>query len=568
MKSGVVDDDGVRRALSVQKMGGGRLGSILVKLQLCTDEQIRGALREQLGVEIIRLEEFKIDSAALSAVPRELILKYEAIPTQTDTETIHVAMLDPFNLTAIDEIQFATGKRLIVVSCTESDFKQFVEEHLESQTLMEDILQGGEFYARAVEAVDTGGYNKKHNDSDADEDIVHNLKIAGGQAPIVTLCNFLLVESINRRASDVHIEPYETYLRVRLRIDGVLQNLITPPQRLHGAMLTRMKIMAEMDIANRREPQDGHIAIRYEGETCHYRVSTIPTVYGEKCVIRLLKKDKSLTTLDSIGFGPDDLKRFKKAIALPQGLVLVTGPTGSGKTTTLHAGVSKLNVPGVNIVTLEDPVEATIDGINHVQINIAAGVTFTTGLRSILRQDPDVVFIGEMRDSEVSAIAIKAALTGHMVMSTLHTNSAAESLMRLKDMGVAHYLLANALAMLVAQRLVRRVCPDCSEPYQITEAERAEFCVTDEMFKGASLNKGRGCSNCFNTGYRGRAAVYEVLTVDNALRSLIRKEATVEAIIEQARAGGMKLLYEAGILRVLEGVTTFEEVRRVLSEAQ
>lgn len=548
-------------------MGGGRLGSILVKLQLCTDEQIRGALREQMGVEIIRLEEFTIDSAALSAVPRELILKYEAIPTQADTDTIHVAMLDPFNLTAIDDIQFATGKRLVVVSCTESDFKSFVEEHLESQTLMEDILQGGEFYARAVKAVETGGH-KKDDGEDSEEDIVHNLKIAGEQAPIVTLCNFLLVESINRKASDVHIEPYETYLRIRLRIDGVLQNLITPPQRLHGAMITRMKIMAEMDIANRREPQDGHIAIRYEGETCHYRVSTLPTVYGEKCVIRLLKKDASLTTLDSIGFGPDDLERFKKSISLPQGLVLVTGPTGSGKTTTLHAGVSQLNVPGVNIVTLEDPVEATIDGINHVQINIAAGVTFTSGLRSILRQDPDVVFIGEMRDSEVSAIAIKAALTGHMVMSTLHTNSAAESLMRLKDMGVAHYLLANALAMLVAQRLVRRVCSNCSEPYEMTEAEREEFGVTDAMFEGATLNKGRGCSNCFNTGYRGRAAVYEVLTVDNALRSLIRREATVEEIIEQARAGGMKLLYEAGVLRVLEGVTTFEEVRRVLSEAQ
>ncbi len=564
--AGVVDDDAIRRALGVQKMGGGRLGSILVKLRLCTEAQIRDALRQQMGVEIVKLDEFKIDAAALSAVPRELILKYEAIPTQADHETIHVAMLDPFNLTAIDDIQFATGKRLVVVSCTEADFKGFVKEHLESQSLMEDILQGGEFYERAVKAVDTG--YKSSDDEGEDEDIVHNLKIAGEQAPIITLCNFLLVESINRRASDVHIEPYETYFRVRIRIDGVLQTLITPPQRLHGAMITRMKIMAEMDIANRREPQDGHIAIRYEGETCHYRVSTLPTVYGEKCVIRLLKKDASLTTLESIGFGPEDLVRFKKAIALPQGLVLVTGPTGSGKTTTLHAGLAELNEPGVNIVTLEDPVEATIDGINHVQINVAAGVTFTSGLRSILRQDPDVVFVGEMRDSEVSAIAIKAALTGHMVMSTLHTNSAAESLMRLKDMGVAHYLLANALAMLVAQRLVRRVCSECKEPYEITAAEREEFGVTDEMLEGATLFKGRGCAHCFDSGYRGRAAVYEVLTVDNALRSLIRREASVEEIIEQARKGGMKLLYEAGILRVLEGVTTFAEVRRVLSEAQ
>ena len=563
----VVDDIAIQRALAVQKMGGGRLGAILIKLRLCTEAQIREALKQQMGIEIVRLDQFDRDEAALSALPRELMLKYEAIPLRQDQDTIHVAMLDPFNLTAIDDMQFATGKRIVVVSCTESDFTKFVDEHLKSQSLMKEILEGGEFYQKAIENVE-GAARREKDKEDGAEDVVHDLKIAGEQAPIITLCNFLLVESITRRASDIHIEPYETYLRIRLRIDGVLQTLLTPPRRLHGAMLTRMKIMADMDISKRREPQDGHIAIRFEGETCHYRVSTLPTVYGEKCVIRLLKKDASLTSLDDIGFDPEDLERFKKAIAMPQGIVLVTGPTGSGKTTTLHAGISHINQPGVNIVTLEDPVEATIQGINHVQINVAAGVTFASGLRSILRQDPDVVFVGEMRDTEVSAIAVKAALTGHLVMSTLHTNSAAESLMRLTDMGVASYLMANALVMIVAQRLVRRVCPGCAEPYTPTAAERDEFQLDDALLAKAKLRKGRGCSQCFESGYRGRAAVYEVLLINNELRSLIRRGAPVEEIIAQARESGMKLLFQAGVEKALAGVTTLAEVRRTLSEAQ
>jgi type IV pilus assembly protein PilB len=563
----VVDDIAIQRALGVQKMGGGRLGAILIKLRLCTEAQIREALKQQMGIEIVRLDTFDRDEAAISALPRELMLKYEAIPLRQDQDTIHVAMLDPFNLTAIDDMQFATGKRIVVVSCTESDFTKFVDEHLKSQSLMKEILEGGEFYQKAIENVE-GTARREKDKEDGAEDVVHDLKIAGEQAPIITLCNFLLVESITRRASDIHIEPYETYLRIRLRIDGVLHTLLTPPRRLHGAMITRMKIMADMDISKRREPQDGHIAIRFEGETCHYRVSTLPTVYGEKCVIRLLKKDASLTSLDDIGFDPEDLERFKKSIALPQGIVLVTGPTGSGKTTTLHAGISYINQPGVNIVTLEDPVEATIQGINHVQINAAAGVTFASGLRSILRQDPDVVFVGEMRDTEVSAIAVKAALTGHLVMSTLHTNSAAESLMRLTDMGVASYLMANALVMIVAQRLVRRVCPGCAEHYTPTSAEREEFQLDDELLAKSKLRKGRGCTQCFESGYRGRAAVYEVLCISNELRSLIRRNASVEEIIAQARLGGMKLLFQAGVEKALAGVTTLAEVRRTLSEAQ
>lgn len=565
VEAGVVDDEAVRRALAVQKMGGGRLGSILVNLRLCTEEQIRRALSAQLGIEMVRLEDFSPDAAAMGAIPRELVLKYEAIPLRVEKDAVHVAMLDPFNLTALDDIRFVVGKKLVVVSCTEADFAAFVKEHLETQSLMQDILDGGDFYERAVEHIEGGDEGATGED---DEDVVHDLKLAGEQAPIITLCNFLLVESINRRASDVHIEPYETYFRVRLRIDGTLQNLITPPQRLHGSMVTRMKIMAGMDIAKRREPQDGHIAICYQGETCHYRVSTLPTIYGEKCVIRLLKKDETLASIDTLGFESGDLARFKSSIRKPQGIVLVTGPTGSGKTTTLHAGLAMINEPGTNIVTLEDPVEASIPGINHVQINEAAGLTFSAGLRSILRQDPDVVFVGEMRDTEVAGIAVKAALTGHLVLSTLHTNSAGESLLRLADMGVPPYLVANALTMIVAQRLMRRVCERCVGPYTPTDAELAEFVPDSVGLESAEFRKGSGCDHCYNTGYRGRTAVYEVLRVTNDMRTLIRKEAPIETILACAEEDGMTLLYDGGIAKVLRGETTFDEVRRTLTDAR
>lgn len=565
--AGVVDDAAVMRALAVQKMGGGRLGSILVNLRLCTEDQIRSALTSQLGIEMVRLEDFSPDEVAIGAIPRELILKYEAIPLRVEDDRIHVAMLDPFNLTALDDIRFATGRKLVVVSCTEGDFASFVKEHLETQSLMQDILEGGEFYRKAVENLEGAREAEIAADS-ADAELVHDLKLAGEEAPIVTLCNFLLVESINRRASDIHIEPYETYFRVRLRIDGTLQNLITPPQRLHSSMVTRMKIMADMDIAKRREPQDGHIAIRYSGETCHYRVSTLPTIYGEKCVVRLLKKDENLSSVDTLGFEPEELAKFKQAMQRPQGIVLVTGPTGSGKTTTLHAGLSMINEPATNIVTLEDPVEASIAGINHVQINDAAGLTFSAGLKSILRQDPDVVFVGEMRDPEVSAIAVKAALTGHLVLSTLHTNSASESLLRLADMGVPPYLLANALVMIVAQRLMRKVCDSCSEPYVPTAADVEEFELSDERIAASTFIKGRGCERCYNSGYRGRTAVYEILRVTNDLRTLIRTDAPTEDIIACAEKDGMRLLFTAGVEKVLRGETTFAEVRRTLTDAR
>lgn len=565
VQDGVVTEDMVQRALAVQKMGGGRLGSVLVNLKFCTEQQIQAALTRQLaGVEVVELTDFTPDEAVLELIPRDLVRKYEAVPVQKEGDTVYVAMMDPYNLTAIDDIRFCTGARkLVVMTCTEGAFKAFVKEHLETQSLIEEILEGGDFYDKAISSVDSDDVAPVPEDED---EVVHDIRLAGEQPPIITLCNFLLVESIRRGASDIHVEPYETYFRIRLRIDGRLQTLLTPPQRLHLPMVTRFKVIAEMDIAKRRIPQDGHIALLYRGETCHYRVSTLPTVYGEKCVIRLLKKNAALASVDTLGFEPDELKAYKRALQSPQGIVLVTGPTGSGKTTTLHAGLSHINDPEVNIVTLEDPVEASLAGINHVQINEAGGVTFASGLRSILRQDPDVVFVGEMRDPEVSAIAVKAALTGHLVLSTLHTNSAAESLTRLADMGVPRYLMANALVMVVAQRLLRKVCDACAEPHTPSDEEFEELRLTPETIAASNLRAGKGCEGCYDTGYRGRIAVYEILRVTRAIRTQIREDASVDDIVSTAREEGMSLLFESGLARALEGKTTLAEVRRALSD--
>jgi type IV pilus assembly protein PilB len=565
VQAGVVDEAAVQRALGVQKMGGGRLGSILVRLRLCTDEQIRAALARQFDVEVVELAGFSPDPGVLNLLPTELIRKYEAVPLKLEGDTCWVAMMDPYNLAALDDIRFCTGtRRIVAVTCTEGDFERFIKENLATQSLVHEILQGGDFYDRAVSSVQA---TREAEDEETPE-VVHDLKIAGEQPPIVTLCNFLLVESIQRRASDIHIEPYETYFRVRLRIDGKLHTLLTPPQRLHGPMVCRIKVMAELDISKRRIPQDGHIAIVHAGETVHYRVSTLPTVYGEKCVIRLLRKEKALQSLEKIGFDPEELAVVRRTLRLPQGLVLVTGPTGSGKTTTLHAGLAEINDTDTNIVTLEDPVEASLPGINHVQISEVGGVSFSSGLRSILRQDPDVVFVGEMRDPEVSAIAVRAALTGHLVLSTLHTNSAAETLVRLGDMGVPSYLLANALSLIVAQRLVRRVCTSCAKPYTPTDAELAELRLSADVVTRARLRRGDGCEACNGTGMRGRIAVYELHLVTNEMRELIRGGADAGRILACARAHGMTTLFEAGVRRVLEGETTIDEVRRVLSEVR
>ncbi len=565
--AGVVEAKDIERAIEAQKKSGGRLGSLLVSLGICGETQIRDALRQQLGVEVVDLGQMEPDPEALHLLSLELIRRYEVIPLKLEDGQLFVAMMDPYNLAAIDDIRFSTGRsRLVITTCTEGDFRRFILYHLETRSLIDEILAGGEFYQRALDFVGTHGETAAGGDDEeeASPELVHGLQLASEQSPIVTLCNFILVEAIRRRASDIHVEPYESFLRVRIRIDGQLRALLTPPKRLHAAMLTRVKVMSGLDIANRRTPQDGHLAVGYQGQTEQFRVSTLPTVYGEKCVIRLLKKDPSLLSLDEIGFAPGELAALKAALSAPQGLILVTGPTGSGKTTTLYAGLSFVNRGEHNIVTLEDPVEASLPGINHVGIRERGGVTFASGLRSILRQDPDIIFVGEMRDNEVCSIALRAALTGHLVLSTLHTNSAVESLTRLEDMEVPPYLLAACVLMLVAQRLLRRVCSGCAEPAEAAAEDIAALGLTAEQLATARLQHGRGCSRCQQTGYHGRFAVYEILRVNTAIRELIRRRAPAEEILAVARPMGWRPLLEAGVARALAGDTTLPEVRRVL----
>lgn len=569
IQQGVIKEWDIEQALDHQKQKGGRLGSILVNLKFCTDEQIRLALKQQMGVEVLDLQSFEPSDDVLHIIPLEMIRKYEVIPLKQDSGKLFVAMMDPYNLGAIDDIRFYTGvSRLVISTCTEIDFKKFITKHLETKSLIDEIMQEDEFYKKAIKflsADDDEEVIEKEPEADAVETkFAHQLEIAASQSPIVTLCNFILYESVNRRASDIHIEPYETFFRVRIRVDGRLQTLLNPPRRLHPTIIARFKVISELDISNRRTPQDGHLSVEYQNETIHFRVSTLPTIYGEKCVIRLLKKDFSLHDINKIGFEERELGLVKKSLNAPQGIILVTGPTGSGKTTTLHAGLNYINNSEVNIVTLEDPVEASISGINHVAIHNKGGVTFASGLRSILRQDPDVVFIGEMRDPEVSNIAFRAALTGHLVLSTLHTNSAIESIIRLSDMGVPSYLVASALLMIIAQRLVRKVCNGCAMKHVPTDEEIAQFELTENQLKDSNIRKGKGCSVCAETGYLGRVAVYEILNVDYEMREMIRENAQTGQIYEYALKKGLKPLFQSGIYRVLTGETTFSEVNRVL----
>ncbi len=561
---GAVTLEQVARAHVVRQESGKGIAEILTSEKICEDERIREVFSRRLGVQVIELSDFSPSDDLLDLIPTEAIREFELIPISFDGDLLRVATTDPFRLEAIAELcQHCSYTRLEVVKCSRSDFKWFLKNFLEAQTVFEEILQGGTFYEKALSSLSFESVSEEEDEAD-----LQDVQFSAEQAPIITLCNFLLIETLKRRASDLHMEPYEESLRLRLRIDGRLQTLLSPPKELYLPIISRFKVMADLDITKTRLPQDGRISIRHQGSLLDYRVSTLPTVFGEKCVIRLLKKQFSLMDLDRIGFDERTTEVVQKAIRKPQGIILVTGPTGSGKTTTVHSALNEINDIEMNIITLEDPCETSIPGINHVQIKERGGLSFAAGLRSILRQDPDVIFVGEMRDTEVSQIAVRAALTGHLVMSTLHTNSAAETLTRLVDMGIPGYLLCHGLQLIVAQRLVRMVCDWCAIPHEPSEIETDEFGLTPELMEGADLKQAQGCPRCRNTGYHGRTAVYEVLEIDTEIRELIRKDAHASEIVRLARGRGMQSIFEAGVARALSGATTLKEVRRVLSDVQ
>ncbi|RME21923.1 MAG: type II secretion system protein GspE [Deltaproteobacteria bacterium] len=561
LEAGLIDAAQLKEALDYQQVHGGRLGSILVTLGFLSEDDLNTELAKQLGLQVCGVESINPPAELLSRVPAALIRKHEVVPLSLQDRHLVVGMVDPGNVQAIDELRFVLDCRTVDVQLiTETTFRRFLNTRFATAMLMDSISGDAHLEDTPVglgpELHTAGGEERRDPVLDDADD-----------PPVVRLVNYLLLAAVERRASDIHIEPYETFFRARFRIDGRLYTVLTPPLRMHQATISRIKILAGMDISDRRRPQDGHIMMEVGGDPLHFRVSTLPTTYGEKCVIRLLKKEAHLADLGQLGFSPAQLSEVRRIIRQPQGLVLVTGPTGSGKTTTLHAMLNDINEPETNIVTVEDPVESTIPGINHVQIEERGGVSFASALRSILRQDPDVVFIGEMRDEEVARIAIKAALTGHLVMSTLHTNGVIETFGRLADMNLEPYLLASSLRMVLAQRLLRRVCPACAEKRPVTRDLIEEFGLTEEQVAHAHLRVGTGCSRCMNTGYRGRVAVYESIVPNTDIGDILRRGGDEIALREAAERAGVVWMFQAGIARALAGESTFDEVRRVLSRS-
>lgn len=559
--SGRITQAQLTEAIQLQKQTGERLGSALVRAGYLTEDELKLALAGQLGVAAATDKDLEIEPELVRLLPDDFVKRWEVVPVKRAGSSLTVACTTPNNLALMDEIRFITGYRDIVpLVASEMAVRRVIEEHYSTHALLEEVIQSGGLYEKALKTAPNVG---KSRDEDDDEEVdIYQLKADSESQPIISLVNFLLIEAVRRKASDIHIEPYEDFFRVRMRIDGILHGILNPPPALHRPLISRAKIMGGMDISKTRAPQDGHIGLEYMGEVLHYRVNTLPTVYGEKCVIRLMKKEQNLADIERLGIPNGPLKQLLKEISAPQGLVLVTGPTGSGKTTTVHAALNKVNKPETNIVTLEDPVEASIPGINHVQIARKAGMTFVDGLRAILRQDPDVVFLGEIRDREVAQTAMEAAMTGHLVFSTLHTNSAVESLVRMDDMGVEMFLVAGTLRAVLAQRLVRRICPQCKQPAAPPTDGLLELGVLPDRIEHGRYFVGAGCNHCMGSGYKGRVGAYEIMFVTDDVRRLIRGRASVEDVEEAARANGMSFLPEQGAELVMQGLTTVEEVVR------
>src|SRR5712692_6864480 len=540
---GLLAPEDLRRALSEQKVSSEKLGSILVRLNLLTEEQLIGFLSRQYGIPSITLSQLDIDPDVLRLVPSQLAKRYEVIPIKRTG-----------NVFALDDVAFLTNLQVLPVVASQGAIRKAIDRTYDSQTTaITNVLEELDQELTTVQLV---------GDEERAVDVIE-LKEAVDEAPLVRLVNMVLVDAIQKGSSDVHWEPYEKVFRIRFRIDGVLHEMLTPPKRLEAAIVSRIKIMANLDIAERRLPQDGRIKLRYNRREIDFRVSVLPTIFGEKAVLRILDKESLKLDLTELGFDEWSLNRFQAAIRQPYGMVLITGPTGSGKTTTLYSAIHTLNAPDVNIMTAEDPVEYNLKGVNQVQVNEGIGRTFAAALRSFLRQDPDVILVGETRDLETAQISVRAALTGHLVFSTLHTNDCQSTPARLTDMGIPPFLVSSSLLLIVAQRLARRVCQDCKEPYDADESALVPYGHVPTGIGPTSFYKGKGCQNCNFTGMKGRMAVYEMMTVNDEIRDLILHNAPVSDLAAAAKTNGMKTLRQAGLMKVLEGTTTIEEVLRV-----
>jgi type IV pilus assembly protein PilB len=551
VRGGIVSRDQLIQAQEKERDNGSSVIRELVRLGFTTEDTLTEFLAKQFNIEKADLNPSEIEDSVFNLVPPQLVQKHQLVPVKLLGSTLTVAMADPTDLVAINEVKFITGYGVRVTLAPPSAIKKTLEHRF-----------GGVSYDEVLKKFGDGEMEVIHETDDVN---LQELQQATMEAPVVTLVNAILADAAKRRASDIHIEPYEKIFRVRFRVDGVLQEIMSPPLRLKNPLVSRLKVMAGLDIAERRLTQDGRIKLKMGvGGELDIRVSVLPTLFGEKVVMRLLDKSNLQLDMSKLGFDPQTLKDFLEAIHKPYGMILITGPTGSGKSTTLYSALSELNKPDVNISTAEDPVEYNLVGINQVQVREQIGLTFAAALRSFLRQDPDIIMVGEVRDLETAQIAVKAALTGHLVLSTLHTNDAPSTVDRLINMGVETFLLISSINIIAAQRLVRRICEKCKEPVEVSPEILINLGVDSaEVGAGFSTFNGRGCGNCNGTGYRGRLAIYEVMVMHEGIKELILRNASVVELKREAVKQGMSTLRMSALQKVREGLTTIEETVRV-----
>lgn len=541
---GVITGEQLQSALKKQKYRGQRIGEILVSEKIVTEDEIVDVLQMQTGIPKAYFDEYFVDKKAVLTIPEGLAQKYNLIPISFNEDKLNVAMSDPMNMFALDDVRIASGHEIVPMIATSTQIKRAIETYYTSEKIQK----------AAAEASKNYDINIKDIEGNVSGDDVNN-------APIVKLVDFIIREAVRQQSSDIHIEPFEKYIKVRYRIDGELHEKQRIQIQSLQSVMTRIKIMSNLNIAEKRLPQDGRMKVFIDRKNIDLRVSILPTVFGEKAVIRILKNDSKNISKEKLGMDNENMKKLENIIKSPYGIILATGPTGSGKSTTLYAVLKELNNESRNIVTVEDPVEYMLEGVNQVNVNVKAGLTFSSGLRSILRQDPDIIMIGEMRDNETAEIAVRAAITGHLVLSTIHTNDAASSIIRLFDMGIPPYLVANSLSGIIAQRLVKSICPDCKEAYEAKAYEKEMLGIKGS--EKVTLYRGKGCPKCNGTGYLGRTGVYEVLEITKDIREIIVGSGDVELLKKMAIENGMITMRKACQRLVYKGATTIDELAKI-----
>jgi type IV pilus assembly protein PilB len=548
IKKGVLGSDQVAEAVSMQQSSGIKLPDAIVRLGYATMEEVMQAMAEQFGMEFINLEEVQIPNAVIQLVPESVARENVILPMSQDNGALKIIMSDPMDFETVDKLRFILNRDIEIALAPRESIQEAINRHY-GQTETESVdsmLQ--EFTDTAIDFTETEGASPASMD------------LADADAPIVKLVNLIIQEAVNLRASDIHIEPFADRVRVRYRIDGVLVERDSPPRRLLGAMISRIKIMGSIDIAEKRRPQDGRIKMQVSGKDIDFRVSVLPTNHGQSIVMRILNKESIMVSIRELGFGEDDYRRFQTIIKRPNGIFLVTGPTGSGKTTTLYGALNELNRPDKKIITAEEPVEYYLPGVNQTEVKSNIGLTFARIIRAMLRQSPNIILVGEIRDKETADMAIQASLTGHLVFSTLHTNDAPGALTRLIDIGVQPFLVASSVMAVMAQRLVRKICPKCQEPDEPDPHELKVLGLSADKVKSATFMRGRGCNFCHHTGYRGRLGIFEMMQMNSTLREMSFRREPTQNIRRQARLFGMRTLLEDGVGKALKGITTLEEV--------